>query len=65
MINSKNSRAVFTNLIGNTRYAEPSWWRVDNDNNALAGPRTSKRKLAESVAGINSLIKSGEYLDRP
>jgi len=65
MINSRNSKAVFTSEVAGTRYTIASWWQVDKEGYALAGPNSSKKGLAREVAILNRLMKSGQYTDRP
>ena len=65
MLTQRNCVVTKTALVGGTTYHEASWWALTDMSCAVAGPRSSERKLSREMAELNRLIRAGAYADRP
>ena len=61
----KKTTVVFTKRVGQVTYHYPSWWALDNDGFAIAGPCTNKKAIAKWLADTNRRVKSGAIAPRP
>jgi len=56
---------VYTKEVAGTTYWRPSWWALDENGQAVSGPRSSRREAQMSLASVNRKVRSGEYAPRP
>lgn len=48
-----NTQPIYTSQIQNTSYHEASWWALDNDGQAWAGPCKNQMSLYAQVKNLN------------